>query len=238
MGRQPHKMVGRVALVTGANRGIGLEIVRQLSAKGYFCYLGCRDLSQGKHVALPLGDGVAAIELDVTNYDDHERVFQVIQARWGHLDALVNNAGILQKDNSPAAFRQTYEANTIAPYFLALKLLPLLQASPAGRIVNQSSILGSLSGTAEHPPGADWALPAYNSSKAALNMLTILLAQQVEGTHIKVNAAHPGWVKTDMGGPNAMLDLSEGAETAVWLATLDANGPTGGFFHRQERLPW
>lgn len=116
-------------------------------------------------------------------------------------------------------------------------MLPLLRQAPAGRIVNQSSILGSLA-TIGAGQGGDWATPGYTSSKAALNMLTVVLAQHLSDTNLKVNAAHPGWVKTDLGGPGALLEVSEGARTAVRLALLPADGPTGQFFHNEETLPW
>ena len=116
-------------------------------------------------------------------------------------------------------------------------MLPLLKAAPAGRVVNHSSILGSIS-TISQGQGGAWATPGYTSSKAALNMLTAVAAQQLAGTNVKVNAAHPGWVATDLGGPGAPLSVAEGARTAVRLALLPADGPTGGYFHQEEALPW
>ncbi len=232
----------KVALITGANKGLGLEIARQLGQLGIVVVLGAR---QGKAEAPAAelraqGLDAHAVELDVTHAADIAALPPFLEATFGRLDILVNNAGV-QLDEGPevsvAALRQTYEANVIGPYAITQALLPLLRHSPAGRIVNQSSILGSLA-TISAGQGGDWATPGYTSSKAALNMLTIVAAQQLAYTNIKVNAAHPGWVKTDLGGPNALLDVSEGAKTAVRLALLPADGPTGGYFHDSEHLPW
>jgi NAD(P)-dependent dehydrogenase (short-subunit alcohol dehydrogenase family) len=232
----------KVALVTGANKGLGLEIARQLGQQGIAVVLGAR---QGKAEASAAelraqGLDAHAIELDVTNAADIAALPPFFENTFGRLDILVNNAGVQLDEGpevSPDTLRQTYEANVIAPYAITQALLPLLRHSPAGRIVNHSSILGSLTTIADGQ-GGDWATPGYTSSKAALNMLTVVLAQQLAQTNIKVNAAHPGWVKTDLGGPNALLDVREGAKTAIRLALLPADGPTGGFFHDSERLPW
>ncbi len=232
----------KVALITGANKGLGLEIARQLAQQGIAVVLGAR---HGKAEA-PAADLRAqgfdahAVELDVTSAANIAALPQLLQDTFGRLDILVNNAGV-QLDQgfevSPDTLRQTYETNVIGPYAITQALLPLLRQSPAGRIVNQSSILGSLT-TISQGQGGSWATPGYTSSKAALNMLTVVLAQHLAGTSIKVNAAHPGWVKTDLGGDNAPLDVREGAQTAVRLALLPADGPTGGYFHGAEHLPW
>jgi len=232
----------KVALITGANKGLGLEIARQLAQQGVAVVLGAR---HGKAEA-PAADlraqgfDARAVELDVTDAANIAALPQFLQDTFGQLDILVNNAGV-QLDQgfevSPDTLRQTYEANVIGPYAITQALLPLLRQSPAGRIVNQSSILGSLT-TISQGQGGSWATPGYTSSKAALNMLTVVLAQHLSDTNIKVNAAHPGWVKTDLGGDNAPLDVREGAQTAVRLALLPADGPTGGYFHDAERLPW
>jgi NAD(P)-dependent dehydrogenase (short-subunit alcohol dehydrogenase family) len=232
----------KVALVTGANKGLGLEIARQLGQQGIAVVLGAR---QGKAEAAAAelraqGLDAHAVELDVTNAADIAALPPFFEDTFGRLDILVNNAGVQLDEGpevSPDTLRQTYEANVIAPYAITQALLPLLRHSPAGRIVNHSSILGSLT-TIAAGQGGDWATPGYTSSKAALNMLTVVLAQQLTHTNIKVNAAHPGWVKTDLGGPGALLDVREGAKTAMRLALLPADGPTGGFFHDSERLPW
>ena len=232
----------KVALITGANKGLGLEIARQLAQQGVAVVLGAR---HGKADA-PAADLRAqgfdahAVELDVTNASNIAALPQFLQDTFGRLDILVNNAGV-QLDQgfevSPDTLRQTYEANVIGPYAITQALLPLLRQAPAGRIVNQSSILGSLTAISQGQ-GGSWATPGYTSSKAALNMLTVVLAQHLASTNIKVNAAHPGWVKTDLGGDNAPLDVREGAQTAVRLALLPTDGPTGGYFHDAEHLPW
>ncbi|MGI4862483.1 MAG: SDR family oxidoreductase [Janthinobacterium lividum] len=232
----------RVALITGANKGLGLEIARQLGQQGIVVVLGAR---QGKADAPAAqlrtqGLDAQAVELDVTNAADIAALPAFFETTFSRLDILVNNAGVQLDtgfDTSPDALRQTYEANVIGPYAITQALLPLLRQSPTGRIVNQSSILGSLA-TISAGQGGSWATPGYTSSKAALNMLTVVLAQQLADTSIKVNAAHPGWVKTDLGGPGALLEVSEGARTAVRLALLPADGPTGGYFHEEEMLPW
>ena len=231
-----------VALITGANKGLGLEIARQLGQQGIAVVLGARQ-HKAEDPAADLrtqGLDARALTLDVTSAADIASLPAFFQATFGRLDILVNNAGVQLDDGlatSPDALRQTYEANVIGPYAITQALLPLLRQAPAGRIVNQSSILGSLA-TISAGQGGSWATPGYTSSKAALNMLTVVLAQQLAATAIKVNAAHPGWVKTDLGGPHALLDVAEGARTAVRLALLPPDGPTGGFFHNEEPLPW
>jgi NAD(P)-dependent dehydrogenase (short-subunit alcohol dehydrogenase family) len=231
-----------VALITGANKGLGLEIARQLGQKGIAVVLGARQGKAEAPAAALRAEGLdaRAVELNVTNAADIAALPAFFEGNFGRLDILVNNAGV-QLDNgfdtSPDSLRQTYEANVIGPYAITQALLPLLRQAPAGRIVNQSSILGSLT-TISEGQGGSWATPGYTSSKAALNMLTVVLAQHLADTNIKVNAAHPGWVKTDLGGENAPLGVREGARTAVRLALLPADGPTGGYFHEEESLPW
>ena len=232
----------KVALITGANKGLGLEIARQLGQQGVAVVLGAR---QGKAEAPAAelraqGLDARAVELDVTNAADIAALPGFLQDTFGRLDILVNNAGVQLDtgfETSADSLRQTYEANVIGPYAITQALLPLLRQAPAGRIVNQSSILGSLA-TIGSGQGGSWATPGYTSSKAALNMLTVVFAQHLTDSPIKVNAAHPGWVKTDLGGAGAPLDVQEGARTAVRLALLPADGPTGGYFHDEEQLPW
>ncbi|RZK58550.1 MAG: SDR family oxidoreductase [Hymenobacter sp.] len=232
----------KVALITGANKGLGLEIARQLAQKGIIVVLGARQGKAEAPAAALRAEGLDAhaVELDVTNAADIAALPSFFQRTFGRLDIVINNAGV-QLDNgfdtSLEAMRQTYEVNTLAPYAVTQALLPLLHQAPAGRIVNQSSILGSLA-TIGAGQGGSWATPGYTSSKAALNMLTVALAQHLADTPIKVNAAHPGWVKTDLGGDNAPLEVAAGAKTAVRLALLPADGPTGGYFHEEESLPW
>jgi NAD(P)-dependent dehydrogenase (short-subunit alcohol dehydrogenase family) len=233
----------KIALVTGANKGLGLEIVKQLAAKGYTVLLAARE-DKAKEPATALvaeGLDVIPVRLDVTKLQDIANAAAMIEDKFGKLDVLVNNAGVMleAKQSTAAELRETYEANVIGPFELTRHLLPLLKNSPAGRIVNQSSILGSLATMASGAGSASGFLFAgYSSSKAALNMLTVVLSEQLKGTNIKVNTAHPGWVKTDMGGQGAQLEVDEGAKTAVELATLGEDGPTGSFQHLGKTLPW
>jgi NAD(P)-dependent dehydrogenase (short-subunit alcohol dehydrogenase family) len=234
----------KVALITGANKGIGIEIARQLGKLGITVIVGARDAAKGEAAAAALRDeGIDAhnIVLDMTSESDIAAVPGFLAAKFGRLDILVNNAGVLldREGVTPRTFRDTYETNVIGPYFLTQAVLPLLKAAPAGRIVNQSSILGSITVNAAPDQVAnEWLAPAYNSSKAALNMLTVIQSRLVEGTNIKVNAAHPGWVKTDLGTDAAPMNTTSGARTAVRLATLPEDGPTGGLFQGPKVLPW
>lgn len=236
------KHANKVALITGANKGLGLEIARQLGQQGLTVVLAARQGKADAPAAVLRGQGLDAhaVELDVTSAADIAALPTFLEATLGRLDVLVNNAGVQLDagfDVSADTLRQTYETNVIGPYAITQALLPLLRQAPAGRIVNQSSILGSLT-VISQGQGGSWATPGYTSSKAALNMLTVVLAQHLAGTNIKVNAAHPGWVQTDLGGTNAPLSVAEGAKTAVRLALLPADGPTGGYFHDAEHLPW
>ena len=244
-----------VALITGANKGLGLEIARQLAQQGIRVVLGSRDLAKGQTAAAQLtaaGLDAAAVQLDVTNPADIAALPAFFHNHYAGLDILINNAGISLdfQDTTdwtrPTAgsislnrLRQTFETNFFAVVAITQTLLPLLLVSPAGRIVNQSSILGSLAMHSDpHSPVYNLKPFAYNSSKAALNAFTIHLAHELQDTPIKVNSAHPGWVKTDMGGEEAPMEIQDGAKTAVWLATLPPTGPTGRFFHHQDELPW
>lgn len=232
----------KVAFITGANRGLGLEVARQLGQQGITVVLSARDEVKGQAAAEILkaeGLNAHSVKLDVTSGDEIAALPAYFEQNFGRLDILINNAGIsLDRAGklTPETFRQTYETNVIAPWFIAQALLPLLQAAPAGRIVNHSSILGSL--TMLSTEMRDAIMPAYNSSKAALNMLTVQLANALRETRVKVNAGHPGWVKTDMGGEQAPLEIVDGAKTAVALALLPDDGPTGGYFHLGQTLPW
>ena len=234
----------KVALVTGANKGLGLEIARQLGAKGITVVVGARNNTKADEAAKELrsqGCDAHPLKLDVTNADDVAKLPEFFASKFGRLDILVNNAGVNLDGNelsTAETLRNTYETNVIGPFAVTQALLPLLKAGPAGRIVNHSSILGSLAFVGKGEVGSDWMRPGYTSSKAALNMLTIIQASELKGSKVKVNSAHPGWVRTDMGGRNAPLDVTEGAKTAVELATLPEDGPTGAFFHLGKPLPW
>ena len=235
----------QVALITGASKGLGLEIARQLGQQGIRVVLGARQ-NKAEAPAASLreaGLDAHAVQLDVTSAADIAALPAYFQQQFGRLDILVNNAGVQYDFDEPDgqvsvdSLRRTFEANVFGPYAITQALLPLLRQSPAGRIINHSSILGSLT-TISEGQGGSWATPGYTASKAALNMLTVVAAQQLADTNIKVNAAHPGWVATDLGGPGAPLSVAEGARTAVRLALLPADGPTGGYFHEETALPW
>lgn len=245
----------KIAFITGANRGIGFETAKGLGEKGVFVILGSRDAKKGQEAKAKLaamGIESESLTFDVTKTADHKMAYEYFQKNFGRLDILVNNAGIardaseLKPDVIPLTttvsekvLRETFDSNFFAPVFLTQTLLPLIQKSEAGRIVNLASILGSL--TLHSDPDSsiyDSKRFAYNSSKTALNAFTVHLAYELRNTSIKVNSAHPGWVKTDMGGAEAPLEVSDGAKTSIMLALLPANGPTGGFFHESERLPW
>jgi NAD(P)-dependent dehydrogenase (short-subunit alcohol dehydrogenase family) len=194
------------------------------------------------------GITVDAVEYDATKPDTDRAVFSYLEKRFGKLDILVNNAGIAleplfgSSDASTipiATLEETFATNFFAVVRLTQTLLPLVRRSDAGRIVNLSSILGSLGvHSLEASPIAPAKALGYNASKTALNAFTVHLADELKGTAIKVNSAHPGWVKTELGGPNAPMELSDSAKTSVRLATLGPDGPTGGFFHVNDTLPW
>ncbi|WP_138755387.1 SDR family oxidoreductase [Paenibacillus sinopodophylli] len=236
-------MEKKVALITGAYKGLGLEIARQLGQQGIIVLLGARSIEKAEVAAAELREEkieARGVELDVTDSTHISSATEWIESEYGRLDILVNNAGIYldHLGNTLDVMRSSFEVNVFGPQALSEALLPLLKASPAGRIVNQSSILGSLGTLLSDEMLGSASAPAYTTSKAALNAWTVQLSIRLKTTNVKVNACHPGWVKTDMGGDGAPMEISEGAETAVWLATLPADGPTGGFFHKEEALPW
>ena len=231
---------GKVALVTGANRGIGLEAVRQLARLGFTVLLGSRDAEKGAEAAAPMAEEglkVIAVQLDVTDQASIETLKRWTQERFGKLDVLVNNAGVLYDSWQRAVgadlkvVREAFETNTLGPWRVSEAFLPLLRRSGSGRIVNVSSESGSLA-------GMGGGTPAYGVSKVALNALTRMLADELRGERILVNSVCPGWVATEMGGRDAPRSVEEGAGSVVWAATLPDSGPTGGFFRDGERLPW
>ena len=247
----------KVAFITGANKGIGLETARGLGELGIAVVLASRDEAKGRAAAETLkAEGIQSLEavrFDVTKPGDHKEIARFLEDRFGKLDILVNNAGAALEDANfgapggfnttptvkPEILRQVFETNFFAVVELTQALLPLIRKSPSGRIVNLSSVLGSL--TLHSDPMSDiYSMKsfAYDASKTALNAFTVHLAQALHGTPIKVNSAHPGWVKTDMGGQSAPMEVSEGGKTSVQLATLPDDGPTGGFFHVGQPLPW
>jgi NAD(P)-dependent dehydrogenase (short-subunit alcohol dehydrogenase family) len=242
----------RIALVTGANKGIGFETCRQLAQQGVKVLLGARSAEKGKAAAQKLCDEgleVEAVVLDITDPRQIEEVRKHIADSYGRLDILVNNAGTKHPEEplfessvemlSSAALRATFDVNFFGTVQATLAFLPLIKRSVAGRIVNVSSMLGSLAihSNPRHPM-VEVKPFAYSSSKAALNQFTIHLAAALRNTPIKVNSAHPGWVRTDLGGEEAIMDVEEGAQTTVRLATLSPDGPSGKFLHFNQELPW
>jgi NAD(P)-dependent dehydrogenase (short-subunit alcohol dehydrogenase family) len=234
----------RIALVTGANRGIGLEIVRQLARRGLTTVLAARDLAKGQAAAASLsaeGLDVPAVAIDVTEGETVRAGVADVLGRFGRIDVLVNNAGILKEGFSPedaSVFEapidlvmQTFATNTVGPLRLIEAIVPGMRERGYGRVVNLSSGAGQLSDIGS-------GFPAYRMSKAALNALTRLTAAELGPGAVKINAMCPGWVRTDMGGPNATRTVEKGAETAVWLATLPEDGPSGGFFRDRKPIPW
>jgi len=239
----------KLALITGANKGIGLETARQLARDhGFTILLGARDPQRGTEAMnLLRGEGldVHFLHIDPTDAASIEAAALLVRADYGHLDVLINNAGTIDKDDMAApatvptqALRDTYDINVFAVHEVTRTFWPLLELSEAARLVNVSSILGSLTIHAD-PEGAmkDYKLIAYDSSKAALNMMTIHYASQWKNTPHKANAIHPGSVKTDLN-QRGDIDVVEGAKTSVELATIGADGPNGSFSHLGKTLPW
>ncbi|MCI0395910.1 MAG: SDR family oxidoreductase [Chloroflexi bacterium] len=228
-----------IALVTGANRGIGLELCRQLAQRGYTVLLGSRDLAKGEEAAANLkrqGLDVLPVQLDVTDRYSIEQLRAQVESMFGRLDVLVNNAATLY-DTWQRALNadldivlEALETNTLGAWQMCQAFVPLIRRSRHGRIVNVSSEAGSLA-------GMDAVAPAYNLSKVALNALTRMLAWELRGSHILVNSVCPGWVATDMGGAGGR-PVAEGAASVLWAVTLPDGGPTGGFFRNGKPLPW
>jgi len=242
----------KIALITGANRGIGFETARQLGQQGIKVLIGARSEEKGLEAESTLkNEGLDAeyIRLDVNNPATHESAAKFIDATYGRLDILVNNAGIFVDetvDGSPVpasatsgeVFRKTFDTNFFSTVELTQKLLPLIRKADAGRIVFLSSALGSLTLHSDpKSPIYNWKVPAYDISKTALNGYAVHLAQELRDTAIKVNAAHPGSVVTDMNAAGD-IPVEEGAKTSVQLATLPADGYSGRFVYQGEELPW
>ncbi len=237
----------KVALITGANKGIGREIARQLGAQGVTVLLGARDAQRGEDAAAALkqeGIDAHAVVLDVTDGASIAEAARRVESEFGRLDILINNAGIAV-DNAPASeatldtLRRTYETNVFGVVAVTQGLLPLLKKSEAGRVVNMSSGLGSLAQNSDPQWAFAAAKPlAYNSSKAALNMVTVLFAAELKDTGIKVNAADPGYTATDLNQNSGPRTVAQGATAAVRLALLPADGPTGGYFDEDGTVPW
>ena len=243
----------RIALVTGATRGIGLETVRQLAEAGVHTLLAGRNRERTVEAALKLqasGLPVEAIALDVTDAASIAAAVADVERRHGRLDILVNNAGIVVdaadkgvSGQSLETWRATFDTNVFGLIAVTQAFLPLLHKSSSGRIVNVSSALGSV--TLHADPSSfiyDFKIPAYNVSKSAVNAWTVQLAYELKDSAIKVNTIHPGYVRTEMnhvdGEQRGELDVPDGARTSVRLALIDDDGPNGGFFYLEESLPW
>ena len=241
--------MSRIALVTGAAKGIGFETARQLAQAGVHVIVAARTQAKADEAAATLaaeGLPVEALALEVTDASSIAAAAAAVTAKHGRLDILINNAGVMHdepgkrvSEQSLAVWRSTFDTNVFGVIAVTQAFLPLLHKSAAGRIVNLSSILGS--NTLHATPGSpiyDYKVPAYNVSKTALNGWTVQLAYELRDSNIKVNAAHPGHVQTDMGGANAPMVITDGAKTSVQLALLPADGPNGGYFHMGDTLPW
>ncbi len=238
----------KVALITGANKGIGLEIARQLGVQGITVLIGARDEKRGQEAAEKLhaehNIDARAVQLDVTNQGTIEAAAKHIESEFGKLDILVNNAGIAGDRVPPSqldmeVLRRTYDTNFFGVFAVTKAMLPLLRKSDAGRIVNMSSGLGSLAQNTD--PNYEYAQAkalAYHSSKTALNAMTIQFAHELKDTSIKVNSADPGYVATDINAHSGTRTVEQGATAPVRLATLPADGPTGGFFDENGVVPW
>jgi NAD(P)-dependent dehydrogenase (short-subunit alcohol dehydrogenase family) len=230
----------QVALVTGGNRGIGLEICRQLAKLGIRVILGSRDPAKGVSAAgelIAARLSVEARELDVADEESIRECMRWIRRDVGRIDILVNNAGIMveegdaRPEHEVQIIRDTMQTNVYGGLLLTRLATPIMKSRRYGRIVNLSSSMGSLNGM-----GPDYI--AYRMSKAALNVVTRVVAAETQGMGILINSVDPGWVQTSMGGSGASRTLEKGAETPVWLATLPDSGPTGGFFHDRRSIPW
>ena len=241
----------KVAFISGANRGIGFETAKKLAETGVEVILGSRDLNKGKEAVEKLN--ALGIEVDLTQYDAFDleapqKVFDYISEKYKKLDILINNAGVLLTGDlfvtnsstvSDKDIKDTFQTNLFSVISLTQKLLPLIKKSDAGRIVNVSTILSSLTlHSAKDSPISPAKEFAYNASKTALNAFTIHLANELKDTNIKVNSGHPGWVKTELGGPKAPIEVKDSYKTSLRLATLNDDGPSGGLFHEDEEIPW
>ncbi len=224
-----------VALITGSSRGIGLEVARQLAARDFIVIVTSRSQKAADAAAKKIGKSAVAHVLDTSDAVSIRDLADWITSEIGRLDVLINNAAILLDENegilstSSETFETTMRTNALGPLLMTQSVVPLLRRSSAARVVNVSSGAGQISSMTSYAP-------AYSISKAALNAITVMLASALPAA--RVNCVDPGWVRTDMGGPNATRSVEEGAETIVWLATLPADGPSGGFFHDRKRIAW
>ncbi|MCB9358962.1 SDR family oxidoreductase [Candidatus Woesearchaeota archaeon] len=237
----------KIVLITGANKGLGKEIGRQLGELGYTVVLTSRNKEAGEAVKeefKAMGIDAHNVSLEVTNSEDIKNLVKYIETNFGKLDVLVNNAGIaIEWDGKPTStdkIRRTLEVNLIAPYAITEAFVPLLSKSDDARVINQSSMLGSIS-TAENAwdQVGNFMSIGYSTSKAGLDMLTLIQSKTLKEKGILAAASHPGWVKTDLGTDAAPMEVEEGASTVVKLVTIDRDKfPNGQLVHKSERLPW
>jgi NAD(P)-dependent dehydrogenase (short-subunit alcohol dehydrogenase family) len=241
----------KVALVTGATRGIGFETARQLGQQGITVIVGGKTQQASRRAAEQLREeniDVFPVVLDITKDVDRKSAAAFVAETFGKLDILVNNAGVggeggllnaHTSETTEEELQFVFNVNLFSVVAITREFLPLLKKSPAGRIVNLGSILGSL--TLQATPGSPitpFKAFAYNASKTALNQFTIHLAAELQSTNIRVNSAHPGWVKTELGSPHAQMEIVDGAKTSVALALIGQDGPNGKFIHLGKELPW
>jgi NAD(P)-dependent dehydrogenase (short-subunit alcohol dehydrogenase family) len=229
----------RIAIVTGANRGIGYEICKQLAQHGDQVVLTSRDAAKGS-VATEQLRAFGAVDfyaLDVTNADSIAQLKSAILKKYGRVDVLVNNAAVLIDDDvsifdvSLDVVRQTFESNVYGVLRMCQAFVPLMLENGYGRVVNVSSEMGQLSDMGSRTS-------AYRMSKTTVNAITTIFAREITQPNVKINACCPGWVRTDMGGPSASKSIAEGADTPVWLACLSDDAPSGGFFADRQRIAW
>jgi len=239
---------GKIALITGANKGIGYEVARQLGEHGITVLVGARNPELGETAAAKLREGgtdAQFLQLDVTQPDTVKAAAETIRSKYGRLDILVNNAGIADRGDGPPsvvdpeAVRRVLDVNFFGVLAVTQAMLPLLKAAPAGRIVMVSSGLGSLTWNGD----PNWAFAAvkrmgYNGSKALLNMLTVQLAWELRDTKIKVNTVNPGYTATDLNGNTGHQSLAEGAAETVRQSLVEDSAPSGGFFETGGVVPW
>jgi NAD(P)-dependent dehydrogenase (short-subunit alcohol dehydrogenase family) len=237
----------RVALVTGGNKGIGFETCRQLGLKGYTVILAARDIAKGESSTQKLKNknlDVQFLKLDVRSEADADAAYDFVTQNYGRLDALVNNAGVFIDHVGPAEgaehpifeadihdIRESMETNTYGAFRMCQRFVPLMLEAGYGRVVNVSSGMAQL---IEMNGG----YPGYRISKVGLNAVTKIFADETDGTNVLINSVCPGWVKTDMGGPSAEIEVAEGADSLVWLATLPDGSPSGGFFRERKPIAW
>lgn len=238
--------MNKIAVVTGANRGIGFGVAKALAQKGFHVILTSRDVQKGQKATEDLssaGLDVSYFKLDVIDEEDIKKLYHHIKSKFNRIDVLINNAGVLvtghggslHEDSalkaSSSGLRKSFEVNTIGPFLMCQYFIPLMIENNFGRIVNVGSKMGQLSSMGTGAPG-------YRLSKLALNGVSLLFANELKSYNILINTGSPGWVKTDMGGPNAPRTIEEGIQNILWLATLPDGGPSGLYFEDMKQGEW